>query len=258
MSRFLLKEILIEKELTNYIEKWEILLVEKGKVTVTAGDKIYNLNSGSVAFFAPNEFHFIVKESEDSKYSIFNFLTDNDILNESAIQIPDSFIDLASLSLSEDNQILYSSLELFILLCLKNGEIIEPIKDKNALIFYKATEILIKNVDSQISVEELAKKLKISLSNLKRIFARYTSIGVHEYFNLLKITKAKELLKDGESVTKTAEICGFANQAYFSSSFKRITGLSPKEYSPTKEKTPRTVQKKNSKKKEEKLPSYLL
>ena len=83
-------------------------------------------------------------------------------------------------------------------------------------------------------------------------------MGVHEYLTLLKITNAKTLLKCGESVTKTAEICGFANQAYFSAAFKRVTGLSPKEYAPQKEKAPRQAQKVAAKKQEKALPSYLL
>ena len=78
-------------------------------------------------------------------------------------------------------------------------------------------------------------------------------MGVHEYFTLLKITNAKSLLKSGESVTKTAEICGFANQAYFSAAFKRVTGLSPKEYAPQREKTPRQAPRTATKKQEKSL-----
>ena len=49
-------------------------------------------------------------------------------------------------------------------------------------------------------------------------------------FNDLKIEYAKELLSAGHSVTQTAALAGFANQAYFSAAFKRITGRLPKEY----------------------------
>ena len=91
-------------------------------------------------------------------------------------------------------------------------------------------------IDSNVSVSDLADRLNISISNLKRLFAKYTNIGVHEYYTFLKIAQAKELLRQGKTVTDTAELTGFANQAYFSAAFKRITGKTPKEYRMLKEK----------------------
>jgi len=264
--RFFIKNLTMEDKITNYCEEWEIILVKRGNITVTVNDKIYELADNSVAFFAPDKIHHIVKAKENAEYKIFRFTTDSDIitgLTDTAISFPCSYIQLIDntepfSNNGIDNQIFYSSFELFILNCIKNKNEIKPLSDKNALLFYKAYEILNKYADTGISVDELANKLKISLSNLKRIFTKFTGMGVHEYLTLLKITNAKILLKGGESVTKTAEICGFANQAYFSAAFKRVTGLSPKEYAPQKEKSPRLTQKSPTKKQEKALPSYLL
>ena len=264
--RFFLNDLTVADKTTNYCEEWEMLLVNKGNITVTLNNKIYELTDETVVFFAPDEIHHIVKSKENAEYKIFRFTTDSDIISEltdTAITVPRSclqFIDNAEPFSDNiiDNQIFYSSFELFLLNCIKNKNNLKSISDKNTSVFYKATEILNKYADSGISVDELAQKLKISLSNLKRIFTKFIGMGVHEYFTLLKITNAKSLLKSGESVTKTAEICGFANQAYFSAAFKRVTGLSPKEYAPQREKTPRQAPRTATKKQEKSLPSYLL
>jgi AraC-like DNA-binding protein len=120
----------------------------------------------------------------------------------------------------------------YLLLCCKNKEPVEAVAiAKDAAIFADATALLQENVSGQLSVDSLAEQLGISLSHLKRIFARYAGKGAHEFFTDLKIAYAKELLREGHSVTRTAELAGFANQAYFSAAFKRITGQNPKEFS---------------------------
>ena len=43
----------------------------------------------------------------------------------------------------------------------------------------------------------------------------------------LKMQAATELLKNGNSVTETAEKLGFSSQAYFSLSYKRETAENP-------------------------------
>ena len=104
----------------------------------------------------------------------------------------------------------------------------------------------------------LAEVLGVSLSKLKRVFSQYSLIGVHEYFLGLRVSYAKQLLSQGESVTRVSELAGFNNQNYFSSSFKRVTGISPKDYiSVPKKKTVLQPVKKNLKQDRE-LPSYLL
>ena len=47
------------------------------------------------------------------------------------------------------------------------------------------------------------------------------------YYNVLRMKKACEMLSEGKSVKETAFSLGFANQNYFSASFKKHYGLSP-------------------------------
>lgn len=250
----------------NFFDDCGILCVINGNLTVTCESGVYKLNKGNAAFFAPDEFYYINNKT-DAEYIFISFNATGELLSDLSglavevteaemllLQEINTLVDLFDDSASK--QQIFSMLELFLLLCLKK-ESVSSCEDKNAILFSKAVEILKRNIDSNVSVSDLADRLNISVSNLKRLFAKYTNIGVHEYYTFLKIAQAKELLSQGKTVTDTAELTGFANQAYFSAAFKRITGKTPKEYAftktaPVQKKTQRKVKSKKD------MPSYLL
>lgn len=78
---------------------------------------------------------------------------------------------------------------------------------------------------------KMCAKSGLSYDYFKELFiARYGTTPV-KYVTMLKINKAKELLITGmHSVTQIAEMCGFDNVYYFSTVFKKQTGVSPKNY----------------------------
>jgi AraC-like DNA-binding protein len=152
-----------------------------------------------------------------------------------------------------------------LLLCCTPENKQEPsAASRDGALFSRAVAYLKDRAAEQVSVNELAEYLEISLSHLKRIFARFAGKGAKEYFNDLKMEYAKELLVAGRSVTQTAEEAGFANQAYFSAAFKKTVGQSPKQFSMQYAQTGAPVSPKAPKKKKQQpqnkrdLPSYLL
>lgn len=268
ISDFSITEISANRELNCFCEQWEMAVVKSGKATAVIGGKVYNLESGEAIFFAPNEFHNIIK-NEASEYIFLSFNGNGELLENlkgKAVYLRQEEMSLienaVSLTDNEYNTLClaqgFKMLELFLLLCCEKKGISEA-NYKNAKLFALAAQILGENIKSNISVNELAERLDISLSNLKRVFMSLASVGTHEYYTFLKIAKAKEYLKQGISVTETAVLTGFANQAYFSAAFKRVTEKTPKEYvigkKPKTEITPKP--KKVSKKKAD-MPSYLL
>jgi len=46
----------------------------------------------------------------------------------------------------------------------------------------------------------------------------------------MKITSARLMLQRGQTVSTVSESLGFSNQFYFSSVFKKITGITPSKY----------------------------
>jgi AraC-like DNA-binding protein len=81
------------------------------------------------------------------------------------------------------------------------------------------------------SVTELARQLQLHPSSFCRAFKQSMGIGPHRYFLLHRINRAKEMIGDQKrSLTNIALDCGFKSSSQFSLVFKRIAGISPREY----------------------------
>ena len=83
------------------------------------------------------------------------------------------------------------------------------------------------NINTNLSVGEIAEMCHMSEVNLKKTFSRYSGMGVMAYFNNMKIKTAVKMIENGVSVKETAAALGFSNQNYFSTVFKRIMGSAP-------------------------------
>ncbi len=82
-----------------------------------------------------------------------------------------------------------------------------------------------------ITLDELAKKYGISKFYLARQFKTYTGSPIGEYITLLRINKAKELLKYSDStVNEIACSCGITNVSHFIRLFKEREGKTPLRY----------------------------
>jgi len=74
----------------------------------------------------------------------------------------------------------------------------------------------------------LTDKVAESVRNTHKDTTDYTVI---EFFNKLKVDKAKEMLIEGDKkVKEVAHALGYTDEFYFSRLFKRVEGVSPSEY----------------------------
>ena len=82
-----------------------------------------------------------------------------------------------------------------------------------------------------LSLELIAAEIHINPSHLSRTFKKELDKPVTEYINCIRIEKAKELLTvSGMLAYEAAEAVGFKDPAYFSQVFKKLTGVSPKDF----------------------------
>jgi AraC-like DNA-binding protein len=80
-------------------------------------------------------------------------------------------------------------------------------------------------------VEELANSLNISYRHLSRTFKHITGVTIIEKLNIIRVNKAKQLLKETDMpIYKIAEATGFENEFYFSTLFKRLSSISPAKF----------------------------
>ncbi|MBC7959774.1 MAG: helix-turn-helix domain-containing protein [Vallitaleaceae bacterium] len=82
----------------------------------------------------------------------------------------------------------------------------------------------------EISLEELARFCHCSKSYLSHQFKKYTQMTLKTYINNLRINSAKELLKEGASITEIAFLVGFKDSNYFSKVFRQLEHITPTEF----------------------------
>lgn len=125
------------------------------------------------------------------------------------------------------SQMISTYLIQFMLLLIENGKTNTLLTPKEAELFEGAVEYMKNHISENISLEELAKYCHTSPSRLKRTFSKYSGMGVHKYFLTLKIKTATSLLKKGMAINEVSDRLGFISQGYFSTAFKRETGITP-------------------------------
>lgn len=106
------------------------------------------------------------------------------------------------------------------------------IDDKeNKDIIIKAKKYIKNNLDKSISVYSIAEMLYVNPTYFSRLFKNSTGEGCNNYIIRKKIEKAKYLFKTTSMKTgKVAEIVGYKDSNYFSLTFKKQTGFTPKEF----------------------------
>lgn len=81
-----------------------------------------------------------------------------------------------------------------------------------------------------IGRKEVAAVVYLTPEYMAKLFKRDMGISLKDYIHQLRIGEAKRLLAGGTKVSEVAQEVGFDNFSYFSTVFKRQTGLSPNEY----------------------------
>jgi len=91
-------------------------------------------------------------------------------------------------------------------------------------------EYLMSALDSDVTLEQLARQVHVSPFHLQRVFRSVEGVSPHEYLTRLRMRRAVELLDDGWTVAETAAAVGFRSTAHFSRQFRRRVGVVPSRY----------------------------
>ena len=82
-----------------------------------------------------------------------------------------------------------------------------------------------------MTLASIADVLNISPGYLSSNFKKFTNSTLSDYIAFVKIEKAKELIDQHEYLMyEISGMLGFENPYYFSKVFKKMTGISPREY----------------------------
>ena len=88
------------------------------------------------------------------------------------------------------------------------------------------------NFKEDITLAEIADKCLVTPVHFSRMFKKETGFGFNSYLNLVRLQKAESILYEnpGKSITEIANMCGFSDPNYFSTKFKKLYGISPKQF----------------------------
>lgn len=88
---------------------------------------------------------------------------------------------------------------------------------------------LSENLESPLTIYELASAVGMSESTLKRSFRRIYGTSIFNFFQNYRMVQARKMLEEGEyNVTEVAFKVGYANLSHFSRAFHKHFGYSPK------------------------------
>jgi len=95
----------------------------------------------------------------------------------------------------------------------------------------QARDYLQANFQRHISLTELADAVHMSPYHLSRCFKRETGMSPFAYLSMVKIERAKQLLRHkNRTITEVCLECGFNNLSHFSRAFSQRVGVSPSAY----------------------------
>lgn len=81
-----------------------------------------------------------------------------------------------------------------------------------------------------ISLDELSRTVFLSKYYLERVFRRETGVSIYQMLLQKRMIRARDLMREGHSLTLVAQQCGFSEYSGFYKAFKNEYGISPREY----------------------------
>ena len=251
-------------------EFWEFIYIDKGELVVTAGTNKYLLKAGELAFHCPNEFHsFLAVGQVPVNVFVISFYCDspcmaafeNKILflhqqekqclasivreSEASYVHFDNVAPLVDMRKKETvpfggDQLIKTSLEQFFIYIYRRNDNIhfeERTISSNQMhhhtqVAMAVQEYLGEHFNEKITLELLAGRFNISVSQLKRIFKEQIGSSVITNLTSIRISEAKRMIRENNmNFSQIAEAVGYDNIYYFSTQFKKRTGMTPTEYS---------------------------
>lgn len=94
-----------------------------------------------------------------------------------------------------------------------------------------ALDFISENYAQNLTVEDVAKSVHLSASQFSRIFKKQTGTSPYDYILSVRLTKAKELLKNTSlPISEIAYLTGFSSDSNFICFFKNNEGISPMKF----------------------------
>ncbi len=245
----------------HYHSDWEFVAVLDGKMKYSINAETIEISKGESLFVNSNHIHFGFSDTKEDCYyicilvhpSLFctnpyierNFISQ--ITNDShqylilkdgkdEAKITNTLIEIYNKKLQnaknfylDVQQYLFAIAASLYSVIDKSPKIIP--KRQNFSNIKAMINFIASNYAEKIALSDIAKSANICNNSCISIFKSYTKATPIEYLTNYRISKATQLLKyTYKPISEIAQDCGFSGSSYFSETFKRIVGKTPKEF----------------------------
>lgn len=246
---------------------WEMNYVDKGHIYCLNNGKSTELGQGELLFYKPMTEHRIVTDNKTlSNVCVVSFECNSNAISavqNTAYKLSAQEKKIFSVLFEEANrtfeleklnpslkklvlkpdppvgsmQMIQNSLEQLLIRLIRRE--LSDNGNKNFLsnsygdaVISQMIDFMKENVTDKLSLDGLSKKTGYGKTFLCTHFKKVTDKTIIRYFTELQIEEAKRILREdiGKTVEMISDDLNFSTPAYFCSVFKKVTGMSPKEY----------------------------
>ena len=250
---------------------WELVCVDRGEIDALAGDRRLTLKKGNILFHKPNEFHNVltngkvspslvvigfechspaIKSFEDQLMSVQD--TEKELLAQIIVEARNTFsgrlddpyqeeliFNSEPLTFGSAQLISHYLEQLMIHLYRRYFSYSLPVRSSRFLAeassgndtYNRIVRYMEEHPGERMTIDRICRDNLVGRSQLQKLFRDTKGCGVIEFFSMMKIDTAKQMIRDNQlNFTQIADRLGYNSIHYFSRQFKQITTMTPSEY----------------------------
>ena len=250
---------------------WELVCVDRGEIDALAGERRLTLKKGNILFHKPNEFHNVltngkvspslvvigfechspaIKSFEDQLMSVQD--TEKELLAQIIVEARNTFsgrlddpyqeeliFNSEPLAFGSAQLISHYLEQLMIHLYRRYFSYSLPVRSSRFLAeassgndtYNRIVRYMEEHLGERMTIDRICRDNLVGRSQLQKLFRDTKGCGVIEFFSMMKIDTAKQMIRDNQlNFTQIADRLGYNSIHYFSRQFKQITTMTPSEY----------------------------
>ena len=94
----------------------------------------------------------------------------------------------------------------------------------------KAIDFIEKNLDGDLSLDNISQNIFVSKFYLARVFKTETNTGIHQFVTKKRLILSKSLIEEGWQIKELYSKCGFNDESSFFRAFKTEFNITPNQY----------------------------
>ena len=220
---------------------FEIIMLTRGKMTVTIDNKEYMLTPGNAVLVFPNQIHSLASDGEsDHVLCVFTpklvnyfFKSRHNSLPEDNIFSLPKYCEDMLVSLSENDNINKVKGLLYCLCGVFDEQAtFKTIKrDEETQLLHKIFSFIDNHFQEDCSLETLSNEVSYSYAYVSKYFKQEVGMSYNSYVNYYRISEICYRLDNTEdSILEISDECGFKSLRSMNRNFKKQMNLTPAEY----------------------------